>query len=199
MPPRRAANRKAAGPSAGSSTVMLPPVTDVGSAVDEALLTWVEGGSDKVQQLLASLLDQATSTPLSSIPLSHCFVKILESDLTPAQVHEVCSALIDSFEEERKQEQVSSFAEALVDIVEVLEESKEDVTEPQAQAQTQDRRQDQMEVDTQVLGPGQKGVEVIKLLMVRPANCVDRISAEQGSSVGIIAFPFSHPKPSLLP
>ena len=128
---------------------------DITSAVEE----WDTSGRVRLQAVLESAVDASLSdSTLSSLPLSHCIITLLSSSLDVSQVGQVVSAVIDGFAEEVKEQKVGILGEGLVDAVEALDEETQDIADliPQQNGGS--------ESDT---GPAEKGIQLVKSLMVR--------------------------------
>ncbi|OCF36409.1 hypothetical protein I316_01658 [Kwoniella heveanensis BCC8398] len=143
MPPRKGARKStvasssaAAGAAAevdvasasGSQTqLQLLTTFDIGPKVEEAIRQWTEGGDSAIRDLIKSNLELAvssSSSTLSTIPLSHIFVTLLSSELEVASIADILIDLLDELDDSH----VEVLGEALVDVVEVMEQEKEDVS-----------------------------------------------------------------------
>ena len=133
-------------------------VDDVSQQISESISQWGSNGQDILREIFASRIDQLQSHPLASIPLSYAFATTLESELEAQQLATLLSSLIEGFAEDVKEEKVELVGEALVDVVEVLDEEKEDFDQERG-AMEED------EVGKRWKGH-KKGLEVIKLLLV---------------------------------
>ncbi|KAK8869600.1 hypothetical protein IAR55_000167 [Kwoniella newhampshirensis] len=102
---------------------------DVGSQVSSALQQWTDGGATSVKDLIVQQIDQIIATPssLASVPLSHTLMELFCSNLEPATIVDVLTAVIEGLDEER----IETFGETLVDVVEAMEEDMEDNIEEQ--------------------------------------------------------------------
>jgi hypothetical protein len=162
MPPKRGQQRKAAPPVSDPVAVaVLPPVDGVRSAVEAAVSTWDTGGQDNLRETLSSQLSllDSNSTPLAGFPLSQTLTGLLSSTISSDALVPFLSNFVESLDHRQKDE----LSETLVDVVEVLESEREDC-EDLAQANG-------MHVDgdgEKPTYPGQKGMEVVKALLVRP-------------------------------
>ncbi|WWD09899.1 hypothetical protein V865_008028 [Kwoniella europaea PYCC6329] len=126
MPPRRGSRKSNASgandTSASSSQEILPH--DVGTQISDALASWTSGGEDTVKQLIDDQLQRASSssTTLDSIPLSNTFVGLFSSELEPGVLADFITKVIEELDEN----QVEVLGEALMDVVEMLEQERED-------------------------------------------------------------------------
>ena len=151
---------KRKGNSLSSTSAPQPNLADdVSQQILDAIAKWESTGQDILREIFASRIDQLHSHPLASIPLSYAFVCTLESELEAQQLATLLSSLIEGFAEDDKEEKTELVGEALVDVVEVLDEEKEDFGDQDSGA---------MEVDEDgIKWKGrEKGLEVIKLLLV---------------------------------
>jgi hypothetical protein len=161
MPPKRGQQRKAAPQvSEPVAVAILPPVDGVRSAVEAAVSTWDSGGQDNLRETLSSQLSplDSNSTPLAALPLSQALSSLLSSTISSDALVPFLSTFLEGLDDRQKDE----LSETLVDVVEVLESEKEDCEDfEQANG---------MEVDgegAKPTSPGQKGMEVVKALLVR--------------------------------
>ncbi|EIW70014.1 hypothetical protein TREMEDRAFT_29485 [Tremella mesenterica DSM 1558] len=155
MPPRRSQPPTEV-PQASSS---LTGVDDLTRQVQAAVENFQAGGQDILSQLLRSQLKSSTS-PLGPIGLSVVIRDVLSSSLDVSSLQQLMVGLIDSFENEDKEEQVELLGEALVDVVELLEEEREDVQDLKTKGKDMD-----VDGEFKSLNQGEKGLELIKLLM----------------------------------
>lgn len=162
MPPKRGQQRKAAPQVSEPVTVaVLPPVDGVRSAVEAAVSTWDTGGQDNLRETLSSQLSllDSNATPLAALPLSQALTSLLSSAISSDALVRFLSTFLEGLDDRQKDE----LSETLVDVVEVLESEREDC-EDFVPANG-------MEVDgngAKPAYPGQKGMEVVKALLVRP-------------------------------
>ncbi|WVQ98958.1 hypothetical protein IAU59_006090 [Kwoniella sp. CBS 9459] len=173
MPPRKGARKSTAATTATSDVVDVPTsgsqsliTSDVGPKVEEAIQQWSEGGETIVRDLINHHLEQAVSssaTTLSTIPLSHIFVTLFSSELELSAIVETLVASLDGKDEAS----VEILGEALVDVVEVMEQEKEDVAEGKETKVNPNADQDaQMaEAATEVKPKVSSGLPVLKLLL----------------------------------
>jgi hypothetical protein len=121
----------------------------------QGLALWESDGRQTVKDiLLAQTANDIAST--STIPVSNTLLSLLRSGVTAEGIGEFLFDLVQSLEEERKE----ILWEALADSVSVLVEDRDDTADL--------RSGEGMEIDGQmVIHPGDKGVQVIKSLLVR--------------------------------
>jgi THO complex subunit 2 len=140
--------------------------------ISKAILDFGGSGKNVIgDTVIAQLPLEDAVTPLASLPLSNTVISLLVSSLDAQQLADVCAYVVQQLEEEDKEQRLTVLTEALVDAVEVVNEEKEDVGAPE------EPKTEEMDVDgetsTRTMPPGEKGVELIKLLMVRqsPTPC----------------------------
>lgn len=136
-------------------------VEDVSEQISEAVSQWESSGQDALRNLFLTRIDTLHSSPLSSITLSHALFGLLASDLEPQELADLLSSLIGGFAEDVKEERTELLGEALVDVIEIIEQEREDGEDVRPE-------ESGMEVD----GEGkkwkgaEKGLEVLQLLLV---------------------------------
>lgn len=110
--------------------------------------------------MLKSHLENRTESSLSSFPLSAALLSIITSSLDPAQISSVISFTLEGYEAESRDNHADVLGEALVDVVEMMEEEKEDCEDL--------RKSEGMDVDEPKIVAGSKSLQVLKLLLVSP-------------------------------
>ena len=162
MPPKRSQGRQAAQKNAAAPTNSLRWADDIPTGVSQAVSTWESGGQDALLDILQSHAGPSTST-LGNVALSHALRCSLTSELQADGLHSVLARLVDSFSDETKEEKVFNLGETLVEIVQVLEDEREATQDlrPKAAAEAMD-----VDWEKQAQSAVQKGVHVVKLLMV---------------------------------
>lgn len=144
-----------------------------------AFASWEAGGQDIVEQILSAQTDSDLATA-STVPVTNTIISMIRSEVGIEGVARHLAALSEAWEAQRKE----VLWEALVDAVAVLSEDLEDSRDL--------RPQTDMEIDgQQTLHPGEKGVQVIKSLLVR-------FERSPGPIIGI-AHTSRHPKLFLSP
>jgi hypothetical protein len=142
----------------------LPSIDGIVPAVEAAIASWDRDGQSSLRGLLSSLLEPLATTPLAALPIGNALVSLLSSALST----EAVTAFLSSFLEGLEERQTGEFGEVLVDVVEVLESEREDCEEL--------TKREGMELDSDMpLSGGQKGLEILKLLLVRPLTVSDRL------------------------
>ncbi|WWD16138.1 hypothetical protein CI109_100563 [Kwoniella shandongensis] len=129
--------------------------SEVGPQVSGALQQWTEGGQATLRQLITSQIDQvvSTSSTLAAVPLSHTLIELFSSSsLEVSTIVDFLTTVIGGLDEER----VATFGEILVDVVEVMEEEKEDSAEDQKNGEGDAKMEEQAV---------RHGLPVIKLLL----------------------------------
>jgi len=159
MPPRRGQRKSVSTTSASGSQV--PQIEDVSQQISDAVSEWDSKGHNALLELLVFRVDASSSTTLSSVPLSHVFASLLASGLDPSALAILLSSLIEGFPEDVREERTEMLGEALADVIEVMEEDKEDRDDL-------GKEDGEMEVDDEgkKWKGGEKGLEVFKLLLV---------------------------------
>ena len=186
MPTKRGQQRKD-GPSASSASAPQNPVEEVSQQISEAITQWDSTGQDVVRELLSSRLDGLRSTPLSSVVLSHALSQLLSSALDPQSLATLFSSLIDGFSDDVKEERTELLGEALVDVIEVMEEVKEDADDA-----TEGEGLTDVDQATKQWRGGEKGLEVVKLLLVTSPLILPW--SRSFNSAGIEASAPTHPQ-----
>lgn len=137
----------------GSSSTSLHAELDT-DRLNEAISKWSTDGQEIVKQILSSQADVEVASA-STIPISSTLIRLIQSEVALDGLAECLTAVSESWDPEKK----DVLWEALVDAVAVLSEDKEDSREIKSG--------EVMEVDgQQVTHPGDKGVQVIKALLV---------------------------------
>ncbi|KAL7424172.1 THO2 plays a role in transcriptional elongation [Cryptotrichosporon argae] len=160
MPPRKS-KAKAAQPVVVSASAdaadLLDDAATIGR-VEAAIARWNEGGKDDVATHLKSLVETASSTSLSTIPLSHVLLSLFTSPLEQQSLVDLFTATLSG--NALGEDALSMFAETLVDLVEVLEESREDCEDIKPSSEG-------MDVDGAEAAPlpAAKAMGVVKALM----------------------------------
>ena len=159
MPPRRGHRKEALAPSTSASRISV--VGDIDQAISEAISQWDSSGPDTVRTLLASQSGHSHASPFLTISLTHALACLVTSELEPEALATLLSSLIEGFSEDVREGQTEMVGEALVDVIEVLEEEREDHTDLSPHKVS-------MEVDGEgkKSKDGEKGLEVLKLLLV---------------------------------
>lgn len=144
-----------------SSSSGVSALADLRSQVASALSSW-DADQQSLKTVLANRAEEASSSKgadLSSLPLSYVFIQVLESGIEAEPLAEFLKGLVDGWEEGKQE----LLWETMVDVVEVLDESREDCDDLL-------KAEEGMEVDGQVnkgkSAGAQKGIEVVKLLLV---------------------------------
>ncbi|WVQ78452.1 hypothetical protein IAT38_000538 [Cryptococcus sp. DSM 104549] len=139
MAPRRG-TRKFAGVSTPTTprAVSPPPLLSpqVGDQVTEAIAQWDADGPTNLHSLILGLLEPSStsSSSLSSVPLSHVLITLLNSEVPQADVAEFLKQVFGELEEGGKE----TMGEVLVDVVEVLEEEREALGEGKAKEESEE-------------------------------------------------------------
>ena len=158
MPPRRASQKAQTG---SASTSLASNIDEVTSKIQQGVSQWTENVQADIQSALQALLDQVDTTLLGPLILCNALIRMIKSDLTLEQLVDVFSGLIDGSDDEVKEDKVMQLGEALADVVEVLQESKEDTSDLRVE-------DDAMDQDEHEKPPSMedKGVEVLRSLIV---------------------------------
>nr|XP_018263621.1 uncharacterized protein I303_03491 [Kwoniella dejecticola CBS 10117]OBR85779.1 hypothetical protein I303_03491 [Kwoniella dejecticola CBS 10117] len=129
MPPRRGTKKTAESDSVDASTSShgLLLSTDVGVKIADALQSWTSEGETIMKEIVTAQLEQATvtSTTLATIPLANTFSRMLSSELEADVLADFFAQAIEGLDDDH----VELFGEALVDVVEMMEQEKEDTKE----------------------------------------------------------------------
>jgi hypothetical protein len=165
-----------AGTSTTSGSSIIPGIDVKGllSMIDN----YASVGAQPVIELLGSQLSSSSTTPYSSISPAHVITTLIQSSLTTEQLVETFSAVLRG----RDESDVVMLGEALGDIVQVLLDEAEDLEET---------KQNAMEVDT--ISPGDKGVAVLKALIV--SRELVFLPAQLNPNPGIQRITLIHPEP----
>ena len=124
---------------------------------------WDSGGQDSLREFMLDKLKASPDDTLASIPLSHAIATLLKSRLNPQSLVSLFSTLILGFPQDEGEQQMDMLGEAFIDVIEVLEEENEDREE------NLNNGSSEMVVDAEEKKwkGGQKGLEVLKALLVR--------------------------------
>ncbi|KAK4687040.1 THO complex subunit 2, partial [Tremellales sp. Uapishka_1] len=144
--------------AAGSSSILaaLPAVENSSKHVHGAVENWESGGEEDVTRLLDSLLASA-ELPLASLPISNTLLALLSSSLEPPALAALLSSVIGTADA-ATEERTLLLGEALMDVVEVMERSKDDTADS--------RKDEEMDVDGDAKWKGAaKGLDVIRTLL----------------------------------
>lgn len=174
MAPRRSvakAEDVGASPSTAGDGAAAPSLSDsltqIGQQVSAALASWPAEGEALKELMLAeaeALLQPESNAPLGSVRLSRAVLSLLESELEVETLSDFLKNTTEEWPEERK----DVLWESLVDVVEVLDETKEDCDDLMKvlEGMQVDRSGTATKAETgQKIA--QKGMDVIKSLLVR--------------------------------
>lgn len=125
MAPRRGQRKKSAAASSEPATSSIPELGGLASQVQDAIADFDQGGRDALVGIIASHLEASSST-LAAFTLSQISLSSIRSTLLVDQLQQVFVAVFEGLPEDVKEEAVDMLGEALVDIVEVLDEESED-------------------------------------------------------------------------
>ncbi|WWC89783.1 uncharacterized protein L201_004709 [Kwoniella dendrophila CBS 6074] len=141
--------------STSCSNELLP--SGVGTKIADALQSWSSGGKETLKQLIIDQIQRASSstTTLASIPLSNTLVSIISSNLEHNVIADFLAKAIEGLDES----QVEVLGEVLVDVVEMIEQEKEDRVEEKKS------NDDTEMIDVDAIPRVMSGLPVIKLLL----------------------------------
>lgn len=154
--------RFGAAPSVSTSSDPSRSTHDIDSAVTSALGSWDDDGQKILRTTIAAVDDtwsEKHDTSRTTVLQTQAVLRLLQSSLTADQLAEFFGSCLESLAPDDRRD---AFGEVVVDVVEVLEQEREDLAEA--------RKEQGMEVDEQGSEAGIKGMEVVKALVVSSAN-----------------------------
>lgn len=164
MPPRKSSRISGSASASTSTSASTPSISaslrPIADQVESAIQNWESGGSNSIRAALVQHVKDESASPATALVVAQIWISILNASLTVEQI----AAFFVACKEECKEEEFQGrLEEGLVDVVEVLEEEREDVEEVTKNGN------DAMDVGVDEEMPvkgGQKGLEVIKRLLV---------------------------------
>lgn len=160
MPPRKSSRISGSASTSTPTSATSGTLRPIADQVESAVQNWESEGSNSIRTTLVQHVKDESAIPATALAVAQIWISILCSSLTIEQIAAFFVACKEECEEEDLQGRLE---EGLVDVVEVLEEEREDIEEV-----TQNEN-GAMDVDVNEGMPvkgGQKGLEVIKRLLV---------------------------------
>lgn len=169
MPPRKSGARSSATTAdaavGGTTSVtvdnaQLPSLDGIDSAVTSALESWDADGQDALRAtLVAGSETETLESSSASVLQTQAVLRLFQSSLNADQLVAFLGSCLESL---ASGDQRDAFGEVIVDVVEVLEQERDDLAEA--------RKEQGMDVDEQGPQAGVKGMEVVKALIVNSAE-----------------------------